>query len=252
MTLQFVHLADNDSWLGRRDARWKLAGVLLAAVVATSLHRLFTSGIALIAASLLVAVARLPSWWLRERLAVVGWLIGPMVLLLPWLPAGAGPVWHWGAVRLSWSGLNLALLLALKATTLAFLWCALAGTTPLPSLLHAAQALRVPGIVVHLVLLTYRYVFLLADELARLRIALYVRGFRANWSWRSWRVIGQLAGILMLRSHDRAERVGQAMRCRGFDGRFRSLVCFQTSASDLGLFAALVGTAAWLWIWDRA
>jgi cobalt/nickel transport system permease protein len=40
-----------------------------------------------------------------------------------------------------------------------------------------------------------------------------------------------------VRSHERAERVSQAMRCRGFDGRYRSLREVRTRGADVLIFA---------------
>ena len=100
------------------------------------------------------------------------------------------------------------------------------ATAPLEVTLKAAHALRVPGLLVQLALLSYRYLFVLGDELARLRVALRVRGYRHRANWHSYRTVGHVAGTLLVRGYERAERVGQAMRCRGFDGRFRSLTEF--------------------------
>jgi cobalt/nickel transport system permease protein len=98
--------------------------------------------------------------------------------------------------------------------------------------------------------MTYRYVFLLIDEFARLRIALRVRGFRNRANLHSYRTIGQVAGTLLVRSHERSERVAQAMKSRGFDGEFRTLVDFRTTAGDVLGFAAIVSFAAGLIVWD--
>jgi len=101
----------------------------------------------------------------------------------------------------------------------------------------------VPGLLVHLALLSYRYLFVLADELARLRVALRVRGYRNRATRHSYRTAGHVAGTLLVRGYERAERVGQAMRCRGFDGRFRSVTAFRTTKADL-LFCLLVAGGA--------
>jgi cobalt/nickel transport system permease protein len=53
-----------------------------------------------------------------------------------------------------------------------------------------------------------------------------------------------------VRSSERAERVGQAMRCRGFDGRFRALHEPRTEPADVLFFALVVGGAAGLLAWD--
>jgi len=99
-------------------------------------------------------------------------------------------------------------------------------------------------------MLTYRYIFVLATELARLRIALRVRGYRNRASRHSYRTVGHVGGTLLVRGYERAERVGQAMRCRGFDGRFRSLAEFRTTTADLSFFLVLVGAVAGLLLWE--
>jgi cobalt/nickel transport system permease protein len=78
-----------------------------------------------------------------------------------------------------------------------------------------------------------------------------VRGFRNRPDLRSYRTVGQVAGTLLVRSHERAERVAHAMRCRGFDGRFRSLHAFRGGARDVFAFALVLGSAAGLLAWDR-
>jgi len=126
----------------------------------------------------------------------------------------------------------------------------LLATAPLDATLKAAHTLRVPGLLVQLGLLTYRYVFVLGSELNRLRIALRVRGYRNRATRHSYRTIGHVAGTLLVRSVEQAERVGQAMRCRGFDGRFRSLTQFRTRAADVAAFLLIVGCSAGLLAWD--
>ena len=99
-------------------------------------------------------------------------------------------------------------------------------------------------------MLTYRYVFLIVEELSRIRTALRVRGFRAKTDAHTYRTIGQVAGTLLVRSHERAERVEQAMRSRGFDGEFRSLHEFRTQPADVLAFSLIVGYAALVLAWD--
>lgn len=67
-----------------------------------------------------------------------------------------------------------------------------------------------------------------------------VRGFRMRFSVHTWRSIGHLFGMLFARSIDRAERIGAAMRCRGFDGEFPILTEFDYTRRD----AAFAGFAA--------
>src|SRR5262249_17579757 len=109
---------------------------------------------------------------------------------------------------------------------------------------------KVPGLLIRLILLSYRYVFVLADEFARLRIALRVRGYRNRANRHSYRTVGHVTGTLLVRSQERAERVEQAMRCRGFDGRFRSLAVFRTTVGDVVFFILVAGGSATILFFD--
>jgi cobalt/nickel transport system permease protein len=124
-------------------------------------------------------------------------------------------------------------------------------TTPLPELGQGAAALGVPRLFVHLVLLTQRYVFVLAEEFGRLRRALRVRGYRGRANRRGFATIGAVAGTLFVRGHERAERVHHAMAARGFDGVFRSLSAARTSLPDVAFFVSMtIATGAFV-AWDR-
>jgi cobalt/nickel transport system permease protein len=250
MTLAFSTPPLTPSVLSRLDPRWKLASLLIAAAVVATLHTLPVAAAALAAALLLALLARLPPRWFLERLGAVALFLALFTLPLPWLLANEGPGWTFGPLRLSRHGVEVALLLAAKAIALVTLLLAAQATAPLEVTLKAAHALRIPGLLVQLSLLTYRYVFVLADELRRLRIALRVRGYRNRARRHSYRTAGHIAGTLLVRGSERAERVGQAMRCRGFDGQFRSLTAFATHPADVVAFFLITASAAALAVWD--
>ncbi|MBA7663981.1 Energy-coupling factor transporter transmembrane protein EcfT [subsurface metagenome] len=93
----------------------------------------------------------------------------------------------------------------------------LSMSTPANKLLLAASWFRLPKIFIELVLLVYRYVFVLIEEVVAIRDAQKVRlGYR-NWR-RSMKSLGVLGSSLILRAYDRAERVFEAMIARGYTG----------------------------------
>ncbi len=223
MTTTFEPLPCPDSILRRLDPRWKLAALLLCTALVAAVQTLLPAGVALLGALMLAVVAHLPWRWYLRRLAVVGLFVAFFTVPLPLLLDGPGPVWQIGPFTVSAYGLRVGLFVAGKALTVVTLMLVLLASAPLEDTLKAAHALRVPGLLVQLAVLTYRYIFVLAGEFGRLRIALRVRGYRNRANRHSYRTIGHVAGTLLVRGYERAERVGQAMRCRGFMGRFRSL-----------------------------
>jgi cobalt/nickel transport system permease protein len=239
MTMALGHLPCPDSLLARLDPRWKLGSITFAILCVALLHSPTLALVALVGAGLMPFLGKTPARWyaarLGEALAFVLFLAVASTLLV----GAAQPLWQWGPLTVSWNGIRMAVLLLAKALAILMLLLVLLTSTPLHDLLKAAHMLHVPGLLVQLTLLTYRYIFVIAEELGRIRIALRTRGYRNRMRWHSYRTIGNVAGSLVVRGHERGERVMQAMQCRGFDGRFRSLREFRTGWGDY-LFSAIV------------
>jgi cobalt/nickel transport system permease protein len=250
MTLNFTPPPHVRSPLSRLDPRWKLAALVLAAVAVAVVRTPLAAGVGLAGAVVLGVAARLPLRWWLGRIGPVILFVALLAAPLPFLWHGEGTVWRWGPVSFAPAGLTAGLVLLAKAAAVVTLMLVLTVSAPLDATLKAAHALYVPGLLVQVTLLSYRYLFLLADELARVRVALRVRGYRNRANRHSYRTVGNVAGLLLVRGWERAERVGQAMRCRGFDGRFRSLTSFHTTAADVVVFGLVTAGAAGVCLLD--
>lgn len=240
MSFNVEHLSPRDSLFARFDARWKLAALLLAAGAVVTLRSPIANGAALVVAILLAAVARLPGDWFRLRIGSLLIALLPFLLILPLTVDHGGPSIQWLGLKFSADGLVPAAGLMSKTIAIVTLMLIVLASSPLQITLRAAQRLYMPSLLMQLTLLSYRYVFLLLDELNRLRIALRVRGFRNRANRHSYRTVGQVTGTLLVRGAERADRVAQAMRCRGFDGTFRGLDAFQTTKKDIVMFSIIV------------
>jgi cobalt/nickel transport system permease protein len=247
-----VPLPSASGGLGPRlDPRWKLGAAILAVCAAVAVQHLPVAVIALTAALILAAIARLPLRWFATRAGTVLVAVSLFAVPLPFLLDGSGPVLELGPLRLSSHGVRVGLLLLARALTVLSITLTLLATTPVEALLKASHSLFVPGLLVQVGSMTYRYLFVLVDELQRLRIAVKVRGFRNRVSRHAYQTAGRVAGTLLVRGHERAERVHQAMRCRGFDRRFHTLTAFHTRPADVAVFLIVAGIAAGLTLLDR-
>jgi cobalt/nickel transport system permease protein len=250
VTLNPEHLAPRDSALARRDARWRLAAFVLA-IIGISLLRNFWPTCAACGLALnLAIVGRVPARWYRARIELLLLALLPFLIVVPFTVDRGERLWEWRRLSITDTGVVVAATLALKTLAIFTLALTLLASAPLHVTLAAAGRLGVPKLIVQLTLLTYRYVFLLFDEFSRLRIALRVRGFRNAMNVHAYRTIGQVTGTLIVRGSDRAEHVAQAMRCRAFDGRFRTLTTFESTPADLLMFTLIVGIASSLVVWD--
>lgn len=247
----FQHLDVPDSPLARWDARWKLAAFVIAAFAAAALTQLAPSLVALALGLLLLTLTRVPGRWLRGRLALFAFAALPFLLVLPFTLDPGGPGWDLGPVRISQRGVEVGAAVFARCLAVGCFALVLLGTAPPHHTLAAAHKLKVPGLLVLLAGLAYRYTFLLGSELRQIRVALRTRGFRMRANRHGYRTTGHVVGAVLVRGSDRAERVAEAMRCRGFDGTFHSTTAFRTTAADIISFAAVAAVVAALLAWDR-
>jgi cobalt/nickel transport system permease protein len=99
----------------------------------------------------------------------------------------------------------------------------LTSTTKFTSLLKGLERLKVPKIFIMIISFMYRYLFLIVDELQRMERAKKSRTFGKAGRLRIIKTLSNIAGVLFVRSYERAERVYLAMCSRGFDGEIRTL-----------------------------
>jgi cobalt/nickel transport system permease protein len=186
----------------------------------------------LTAALLTGAFSGLSGATLAKRLTPLNILMLLLAILLP-LSLPGTPLAVIGPVGFSQEGLLLVAKIALKGNAIVLAILALIGTMEVNTLGHALRHLHVPESLSHLLLFTVRYLDVLHREYMRLRSAMKVRGFRPRMDRRTYRAIGNLLGMLLVRGYDRSERILAAMKCRGFQGRFYLLDHFSFHRSDL-------------------
>ncbi len=249
MTLAFRHRPVPDSPLSRWDARWKLAAVLVAVCGIASLEHIAPSACALLLAFVLILGSRLPLAWVRGRLLLFAIASLPFLLVLPFTLSGDG--WDIGRVHVAEAGLQTGGAVFCRGLAIGCFSLILLGTAPIHHTLAAAHKLWLPGLLVQLTLLAYRYAFLLADETRRLRVALRTRGFRMRGTRHGYRTLAHATGALLVRSADRAETVSAAMRTRGFNGTFHTLHAFHTRFADIISCVLLAAAIVALVLWDR-
>ena len=92
---------------------------------------------------------------------------------------------------------------------------------------------------VHLLLRTYRYIFVIEQEYQRMVRAAKIRGFRPGTNVHTYKTFAYCIAMLFVRAAARADRVYRAMRCRGFNGRLYCLADFPPHPSNW-VFASLM------------
>ena len=243
--------AHGTSIIHRIDPRFKLivAGILSIATAVS--YRFATLFFALGLSLLLVAAARLQWSAVLKKLVVV---LGFLLLLWLVLPLTfEGEVFtRIGPAKITRPGMILSAQITLKSVSILMVFIALVTTASFVTLGHAMDRLGIPGKIVHLLLMSYRYIFVIEQEYRRLSRAATIRGFTPGTNLHTYRTYAYLVGMIFVRAAERADQVYRAMRCRGFHGRFYCLAEFPAHRRNwvfTGLMTVSVAVVIWLeWI----
>lgn len=156
------------------------------------------------------SIAGIPLGYLVKRLLIFLPFVGSMAISLP-LSQGLDRGWD----------LMLQIMFRGCLAFLVSLW--LVNVMPFEQLLITLRRLKVPAVIVAILAFMYRYVFVVWDELDKMRTARKARNFSGGSLWFRWKTLSQMIGMLLIRSLNRAERIHGAMLSRGWDGEVRWL-----------------------------
>ena len=193
----------------------------------------------------LLAAARPDVRQLGRRAAAVNIFLLFLWCVTPWTTPGE-PLWSLGPLTVTREGLWLSLLVSLKANAICAIFTALTTGMDIATLGHALGRLGCPQGLAWLLLFMGRYIHVIRGEWRSLMTAARLRCFVPKSNAHTWRTLATLLGLLLVRSHDRARRVHEAMLLRGFTGRFRPLDTFSWRGRDTVFTAALACCCALL------
>lgn len=95
-------------------------------------------------------------------------------------------------------------------------------TTPMPDILMVMQKVKIPSLFIEMMLLIYRYIFILLEMADNIYKAQCVRLGNRNYKT-SIKSFVQLISVLFIRSMKKSNMLFDAMESRGYDGRISVL-----------------------------
>ncbi len=227
-----TELANGNSAIQHIDPRVKIVVVFFFSVVVAVSNQIPVLLWALALGLLIVSFARVPIKELARRLTPVNLLIGFLWLFLPFTFTGK-PLFYLGTLPVTYEGVIYATQISIKSNAMMLVLIALVATTPIFTLGHAMCELKIPKKIVHLLFFTYRYIHVMQKEYVRLINSMKIRGFTPKTNFHTYRTYAYMIGMLIVKSFDRAQRVHNAMLCRGFRGNLYSLSKFSIKGRDV-------------------
>jgi len=248
--------AFRDNAASRMDARVKLF-VALSAIVAVILSSRAVLPLAVGATCLaFMAALRVPARLIVARVAAPLGLVAVIVVLRPFLMGGTPlftvPLFGW-TLTATREGALEGLLFGARVFGAVSVVLLLGMVTPAHKVFAALRWARVPKGWVEIAMLMYRYVFALLDDAADVAAAQQVRLGYANLRL-ALKSAGVLAGAVLLRSIDQAEKTHNAMVARGYQGTLPMGTLGPVPRRDVAIgcacLIALALASCWLECWS--
>ncbi|MCU0524120.1 MAG: cobalt ECF transporter T component CbiQ [Elainella sp. Prado103] len=217
---EYAHLK---SWIHQWEAQHKLVGLIALIFAFALVEHWQLIPFMLLTTSLLYLTSRLPFSFWSERIRYPGLFLLGVVILLPFL-SGTTVLWNWGILTVRQEGMVALFLIASRFLSIITVGLILFGTTPFLTTVRAMRSLGLPIVLADMLLLTYRYLFEVANSLTHMQRSMRLRGFQYQPRRRLSHLpdrqtldrLASLAGTLLVRSYEQSERIYKAMRLRGY------------------------------------
>ena len=229
------------------DPRAKIVSFSILIMSIALLPDVPLAGIGLFMALLLLALSKIPVIFVLKRLRWVFFAIVFFLIVMP-LTVPGEPGWKFGFITVSQKGFTLAVLIALRAVSIVIIVFPMLGTSEFHTSLKALERLRVPNKMIQMIMFTYRYIFVFMEMLRRMHTAADARLFTGKTDISTFRTLGNLTGMLLIRGYEKTDRIYQAMQSRGYTGSLPVENEFRLTGKDLAKASLVIGMAALLYI----
>lgn len=221
------------------DPRAKIVCLLILIFSIVLINDLIVLSLACISSLLLVLLSKLPIGFIVKRLKWVFFFVIALLVIIPITTSGQ-VVFSLGFITITKQGVHLASMISLKALSAALLLFPMVSTMTFITFIRAIEHLRIPNKIVQMISFIYRYIFVISDELYKTRLSVKSRNVNKKSYFLKHQVLGNVIGMIMIRSYERGERIRDAMISRGYNGTIKSIHTFKLKKMDILKFSLIV------------
>ncbi len=214
--------AEGRSFIHTLDPKIRILSSIVLSFAAALCDNLYIAAGYFIISIILITMAGLNLVDVLKRLTPLFWFLLMIWIILP-ITFDGDILYQFYWLKITYQGVILSCKITIKSISILLVFTALIATMTIASLGNGLHRIHVPDKMVFLLLMTYRYIFVIEEEYKRLLRAAKFRGFKPGTNVHSYKTFAYLAGMLFVRASLRAQRVHQAMLCRGFNQKFHTL-----------------------------
>jgi len=234
-----------DSIIHRLDPRIKIIAFVsfIISVIFTPPDSFATFTLYGLLIAILILLSKVPLWFIFKRSLSIIPFVAMIAIFIPFFKKGeiAGG-YSFGALKLTvtYDGLMILWNILIKSYLSILCLILLTVSTKFSHILKALEGLHCPQLIIMVLSFMYRYIFVVQDELMKLRQAKEARSVGGS-RWLQVKALASILGVLFIRTYERAESVYLAMCSRGFVGEIRTIDKFQIRFSDFCFLLTVAG-----------
>lgn len=228
MRIVFDECSEGNSLLHRLDARVKVICAFVAVVGIVILSHWQLALLVFISCLGLVILSKSSMRFYLRRLLYPFYIIIFIAIIQPFtfgsnviavVPGLLLPIYQ--------EGVSFAILIFTRCIAAVAVLNLLIFVTPITTLMDSLAWFRIPSVIIDTMMLMFRYISIISEESERMYKAQQSRGghSRSISYLKKLKNYGTLVGMLLIRSFDRAIKVGDAMASRGYTGKYRIFSC---------------------------
>jgi cobalt/nickel transport system permease protein len=240
-------LSSKQTPVHRVDPRIKVLTTLFFIVVVVSFDKYYPARLApfVIYPLTMMAIGDISFFYIVKKLLIASPFVLFVAIFNPILDRS--PAMELGVFSVSGGMLSFISIMAKYVLTVSA-GLVLIACTGFDAICSALARMGVPAAFTVQLLFVYRYIFVLAEEAARMARARALRSFGDKGMGIG--VYSSMLGQLLFRTMDRAQRIHLAMLCRGFDGQIRHVAPSTMRLTDLLFLAGWGGLFVLLRLYD--
>ncbi|HDI78827.1 MAG TPA: cobalt ECF transporter T component CbiQ [Desulfobacteraceae bacterium] len=223
---------NGNSFIHQLDPRARVIIAICLSVLISIMNKVYSIIPSFAISIVFLMLARPPFKRLLKRLILANGFIAILWLVLPFSIEGVS-ILRVGPLNMTAEGVRYTALLTFKSNAILILLITFISTMDVFTLAKAMQGLHFPSKIIQLIIFTYRYLHVLHREYEKMIKTLKVKCFEPKTNLNTYRTFAYMVAMLILKSYDRSIRVENAMRCRGYNGRFYNLTEFSFKREDL-------------------
>lgn len=237
-----------DSYIHQIDPRIKLIAMftLILSIIFTRPEAFVCFALYALFIAILILISKIPLKFILKKSLVIIPFVLMVAIFIPFFKKGeiAGG-YSFGSLRLTvtYDGLMVLWNVLVKGYLSILSMILLMASIRFSDFLKALETLKLPRLFIMILSFMYRYIFVIEDELLKMRQAKQSRSVGGS-NWLHAKALANMLGVLFIRAYERGEKVYLAMCSRGFNGNIKTMHNFRVKRGDFLFLLFIVSVLA--------